>query len=108
MKKEMGQNRFFLMSVIPLTQTAISCAQGPGSPMGNWGHMMGSGYGGGFMWLIIAVLVGVAIYFLLQRSKSKGGDGSVIETPLDMLKQRYAKGEINEEEFSRKKKDLES
>jgi putative membrane protein len=108
MKKWMGLNSFFFMFLICLTQTAISCAQGPYGPMGNRGPMMGYGYGGGFMWLIIAVLVGVAIYFLLQRSKSKGSDGSDFQTPLDILKKRYAKGEIDKEEFVRKKKDLES
>jgi len=90
----------------PLSISA--CAQAPNSPMGNWGHMMGYGYGGGFMWLIVLVLVGVVIYFLLQASKSKGSDGSIIETPLDILKKRYAKGEIDKEEFDRKKKDLKS
>lgn len=70
--------------------------------------MMGYGYGGGFMWLIVLVLIGVVIYFLLQVSKSKGSDGSIIETPLDILKKRYAKGEIDKEEFDRRNKDLES
>jgi putative membrane protein len=65
---------------------------------------MGYGYGGGFMWLIVLVLVGVVIYFWFQVSKSKGSDGSIIETPLDILKKRYAKGEIDKEEFDRKKK----
>ena len=59
------------------------------------------------MWLIILVLVGIGVYFLLQVSKSKGSDVSNIETPLDILKKRYAKGEIDKEEFNRKKKDLE-
>ena len=59
--------------------------------MGNWGHMMRYGHGGGFMWLIVLVLVGVVIYFLLQVLKSKGSDGSINETPLDILKKRYAK-----------------
>ena len=68
--------------------------------------MMGYGYGGGFMWLIVLILVGVGIYFLLRVSKSKGSDSSIIETPLDILKKRYAKGEIDKEEFDRKKKDL--
>ena len=76
--------------------------------MGNGGHMMGYGYGGGFMWLIVLILVGVGIYFLLQVSKSKGSDGSIIETPSDILKKQYAKGEIDREEFERKKIDLKS
>ena len=90
------------------TLSFFACAPGPNSPTGNWGHMMGYGYGGGFMWLIVLVLVGVVIYFWFQVSKSKGSDGSIIETPLDILKKRYAKGEIDKEEFDRKKKDLES
>jgi putative membrane protein len=45
---------------------------------------------------------------MLQVSKSKGSAGPIIETPLDILKKRYAKGEIDKEEFDRKKKDLES
>ena len=58
------------------------------------------------MWLIFLVLIGVVIYFLLQASKSKGSAGSTTETPLDILKKRYAKGEIDKEEFEQKKKDL--
>jgi len=60
------------------------------------------------MWLIFAVLVCVAIYLMLQAPKSNGPDGSIIETPLDVLKERYAKGEIDKEEFIRKKKKLSS
>jgi putative membrane protein len=101
------KRRFSILIILPQL-TFFACAQGPNSPMGNWGHMMGYGYGGGFMWLIFLALVGVVIYFLLQASKSKGSDGSIIETPLDILKKRYAKGEIDKEEFDRKKKDLES
>ena len=100
--------RIFSILIIFSLLTFFACAQGPNSPMGNWGHMMGYGYGGGFMWLIVLVLVGVVIYFLFQVPKSKGSDGSIIETPLDILKKLYAKGEINKEEFDRKKKDLES
>lgn len=59
------------------------------------------------MWLIVVVFVGVAIYYMLQVSKSKNSDGSAIETPLDILKKRYAKGEIDREEFELKKKELE-
>ena len=99
--------RIFSILIILSTLAFFACAQDPNSPVGNWGHMMGYGYGGGFMWLIVVVLVGVVIYFLLQVSKSKGSGGSIIETPSDILKKRYAKGEIDKEEFDRKEKDLE-
>ena len=95
-----------LANLIPLT--FFACAQGPGSYMDGRSHMMGYGYGGGFMWLIVLVLAGIGIYFLIRISKSKGADGSLIETPLDILNRRYANGEINKEEFDRKKKDLKS
>ena len=103
----MPKKIFYILTVL-LQPTFFSCAQGPNNPMGNWGHMMGYGYGGGFMWLIILALVGVAVYFLLQVSKSKTSDRQITEQPLDILKKRYAKGEIDKEEFERKKKDLES
>jgi len=100
---------FSILTIILLLLTFIACAQGTyNDPMGNWGHMMSYGYGGGFMWIIVLVILGVVIYFLFQVSKSKDSDGSIIETPLDVLKKRYAKGEIDKEEFDRKKKDLES
>ena len=100
--------RIFSIFIIISILACLACAPGPNGPGGNWGHMMGYGYGGGFMWLIVLVLVGVVIYFLLQASKSKGSDVSNIETPLDILKKRYAKGEIDKEEFECKKKDLKS
>ena len=99
---------FSIIILLPLSLSFFACARGPyDSPMGNWGHMTGYGYGGGFMWLIVLVLVGVVIYVLVRASKSKRSDGSISETPLDILKKRYAKGEIDKEEFDRRKKDLE-
>jgi len=98
---------WFIMMFVPLT--FFACARGPyDSPMGNWGHMMGYWYGGGLMWLILLALIGVGIYFLVQASKSKSSDSSITETPLEILKKRYARGEIDKEEFEQKKRDLES
>ncbi len=58
------------------------------------------------MWFIVLVLFIVVVYFLYQVSRSKGFNGSIIETPLDILKRSYAKGEIDKEEFKRRKNDL--
>jgi len=44
----------------------------------------------------------------MQSSKSKRYDNSYSEDPIDILKKRYAKGEINKEDFEKMKKDLES
>jgi putative membrane protein len=106
---EMVPKRIFSIVITMLWGlTFFACERGPGGPMGNDGHMMDYGNGGGFMWLIILALAGVAIYFLFQASKSKGSGGSVVDTPLDILKKRYAKGEIDKEEFDRRKKNLQS
>jgi len=70
-------------------------------PGGSW-PMMHYGYGGWFMWLIIVIVVAIAIYFLMQAQKGR----TTGETPLEILKKRYAKGEITEEEYNRLKQDL--
>lgn len=98
--------RFFLVSLFLLILSG--CVPGPNGSRDNWGHMMGYGHGGGLMWLIVLVFVGVILFYLLQASKSKGSDASVKETPMDILKKRYAQGEIDKDEFIRMKKDLES
>jgi len=59
------------------------------------------------MWLIFLILLGVIAYLVVQFTRSKGFYGSVRETPIDVLKKRYAKGKITKEEFEKMKKDLE-
>jgi putative membrane protein len=58
--------------------------------------------GAGLMWIIFLAILVIAVY-LIVRSARQGQPG---ETPLDILKMRYAKGEITKEEFEQKKKDL--
>lgn len=99
----MRLKKMYRLFLFVLTLFFFACSQGPNHPRGNWGHMMGYGYGGGFMWLLFLVIAGVAIYSLLQNSKSIKS----IESPLDILKKRYAKGEIDRGEFDRIKTDLE-
>jgi len=67
--------------------------------MWGWGIM----YAGIFFLLII----GFFIYFILQGGAPKISEGISKEiTPLEILKRRYAKGEINKEEYDRIRKDL--
>src|SRR4030042_4948412 len=105
----MAIKKIFLTLLILSQILFFGCVEGPyNRPMGSWSHMMGYGYYGGFMWLILLVVAGIVIYFLLKASRSRGADDSIGETPLNILKKRYAKGEIDKEEFEQKKKDLES
>ena len=60
------------------------------------------------MWILALALLGVVVYAFFRTAKSKGFEGSIMESPLDILKKRYAKGDIDKEEFEMIKKDLES
>ncbi len=76
--------------------------------MGDFGMGMGSGFG----WIFWLLLI-VAVFFLFRGGflgcgmGRRGNDtGSSEESPLSILKQRYAKGEISKDEFERMKKEL--
>lgn len=65
----------------------------------------GFGMGGGFMWVfLILVVFGIVVLFKAFGSSSNSGVNR--ETPLEILEKRYARGEIEEEEFKRRKKEL--
>jgi len=82
---------------------------GPG-----WGMMNGWGYGYGYgvahmiFWVVILVAV-VAVIVWLVRSTGTGVHQ--LSPPrrsagLDVLEERYARGEINRDEYLQKKKDI--
>ena len=77
-----------------------------GDHMGGYGYMMNSWTGAILMGLVILILIGVLIYFLFRGSKTGGFGQAPNETPLDILKKRYARGEITKEQFEEMKKDL--
>jgi putative membrane protein len=77
-----------------------------GGQMGGYGYMMNSWTGAIAMGLVILILIGVLIYLLFKSSKTGGFGQTPNETPLDILKKRYARGEITKEQFEEMKKDL--
>ncbi|MHB1325894.1 MAG: SHOCT domain-containing protein [Thermoleophilia bacterium] len=84
-----------------------------------------SGYGGGtgviggilmmVFWVAIIVAIVLLVVWLVRQmagGPATGAPGTptyrAAETPLDILKSRYARGEIDKVEFEEKKKDLTS
>lgn len=65
-------------------------------------------FGGGWMmfvwWFLIITLVVFAIRAIMNSGQSSQIQRK--ETPMEILKRRYAEGEIDEEEFQRRKQEL--
>lgn len=93
--------------------------------MGGWGNMMGGwgnggygygGYGGGYGWMgiIMPLIFGIGIIllsiYLFRRNSSQVYNNRLGKqnTGLDILRERYARGEIDSVEYQSKKHDLES
>ena len=67
------------------------------------GSMIGW-FGGGVMMIVFWVLFIALIVWVVREVSGKNARSS--SQALDILKERYAKGEIDKEEFDSKKKDL--
>jgi putative membrane protein len=82
------------------------CGWGPGT-MG-WGPMGWFTPLGMILFWVLMILVIVLLIRRIRMSKGSGREaGPAAESALDILKKRYARGEINKEEYLEKKKDLE-
>ncbi len=101
------------LPIIP-TLAGDALAQGPGYEWGHGPGMMSWGYGMGWFGMIIvaafwiALIVGVVflIRWLAISMRSAGQVTSSGDSALEILKKRYARGEIDKEEFEAKKRDL--
>jgi putative membrane protein len=83
-----------------------------------WGYpnMMGGFFGGGLGWVgmvfgfifFILVVIGIIllIVWLVKKSNHPGVENRTESKALEVLKERYAKGEITKDQFDNMKKDL--
>ena len=72
----------------------------------HFGNMAGWGMGMGFWWTGGLVLLGLFGLFLVIAFRRSANDPFRSESPLDILKKRYARGEISKDEFDRIFSDL--
>ena len=106
--------------VFPLLIIGLSALAGDVFAQGRgyeWGHgpgMMGWGYGMSWFGPIImaafwiAVIVGIVflIRWLVLSTRARSHGTTPGDSALEILKKRYARGEIDKEEFEAKKRDL--
>lgn len=69
----------------------------------HWGFGFGHGLFGIVFWIIV-----IALVVLVLRALVGGGAGDRQEmSALEVLRKRYARGEIDRDEFERRRRDLE-
>ena len=63
----------------------------------------------GFMpivWILFLGLIIWAVVAAVRPGESRSSDSATTSSALEVLKKRYARGEINKEEYEEKKRDL--
>ena len=97
----------FMFSRNALAQYRDYYGWGMGPGMMGWGGV--GWFGPLFMvlfWVLIIVLIVLLIRWLLSSNHLKTTGAAQADSALEILRQRYARGEIDKEEFDAKKKDL--
>lgn len=72
---------------------------------------MGGGWGMGFGWISMILFWGLVVFAIVALVKwftaqPPGGASPRDRTPLAILQERYARGEIDREEYEQKRRDL--
>ncbi|HSC71610.1 MAG TPA: SHOCT domain-containing protein [Candidatus Methylomirabilis sp.] len=98
-----------LIGLLPWLGPSVAAAQERPYYHGEWGmHPMWGVWGIGMMLMMLvfwgAVIVGVVLG--IRWLVSQGKESRPTDSALDILRQRYARGDINKEEFETRKRDL--
>jgi putative membrane protein len=111
MVRGMGSMGFGMMSGVPMMDWGMHGRRGMVGYGGFLGPMMGGLWSffvwRSVMWIVVLGIIGVVIWLIVRTQKQHVGSGTPEgESPLDIAKRRYAKGEISREEFENLKRDL--
>lgn len=110
--------RFLLASALPALAGTLLAAPALADPRGDfgyWGHpMMGFGWMFGFLFMVLfVVLIVAAVVFVLRwlgigggPTSGSTGSGAARPDPLEILRERLARGEITVEEYEERKRAL--
>jgi putative membrane protein len=71
------------------------------------GGMGGYGIFGLLFWIFLIAIAVYLVLYLLRGGSERSSEGrSASQSALDILEERYARGEIDKQEFEEKKRDL--
>ena len=79
--------------------------------MNDWGSYGGWGMGFGIVFMLLfwgLVIFAIAALVRWLMTQSSPGRSSRDKSPLEIVQERYARGEIDREEYEQKKRDLET
>ena len=79
--------------------------------MNDWGSYGGWGMGFGIVFMLLfwgLVIFAIAALIRWLMTQSSPGRSSRDKSPLEIVQERYARGEIDREEYEQKKRDLET
>lgn len=90
------------MTAVSAVAPVVAYAQ----PARGWDHMQGWGmmWGGGWMLLFWAVVIALAVFVFRRYGRTSGANRP---DALDILRERYARGEIDDAEFEARRRVLE-
>lgn len=64
-----------------------------------WWHM-------GFMWLFWVALIVIVVWLLVRGTSGRPSTGGAQDSPEQILKRRYARGEVDKDEYERRLSNL--
>lgn len=64
------------------------------------------GFGGGMMWIFWILILIALVWFVVFAARQAGGSQKREKSALEILKERYARGEIDRDEFKQMRDDL--
>jgi putative membrane protein len=100
---------FSVLLALPVFVFGGCYGDGYWNHMGEWPHgAMQYWFGGFFMWIIGLIIIGLLVYFIVAalRSRTERRPPEQKETPMDVLRMRFARGEITKEQFEEMRRDL--
>lgn len=64
------------------------------------------GFGGGMMWIFWILILIALVWFVVFAGRQAGDSQKREKSALEILKERYARGEIDRDEFKQMRDDL--